>query len=133
MAWLQHITQEMKIKDKKTSTNPWPHSAYLDNRSTDSSIEPDPVKSWDHSIARNWTKDDRAEPLPLLREVIGMNLCEEHCQDHCKHGDQVYLTPVLERKEDSHLGLCKTTGSVYLTLMSKQDPHALLRNIPYKG
>ena len=54
------------------------------------------MKSWDHSVSRNRTEDDRTEPLPLLGEVIGMDLCEEHCQDHGKHCDQVHLTPVLE-------------------------------------
>lgn len=67
----------------------------LYNRSTDSSVEPNPVKSRDHSISRNRAEDDGAEPLPLLCEVAGVDLCEEDCQDHGKHGDQVHLTPVI--------------------------------------
>lgn len=57
------------------------------------------MKSRDHSIARNRTEDDGTEPLPLLCEVIGMNLRKEHCQDHSKHCDQVHLAPILEQKE----------------------------------
>lgn len=86
----------LKGKKKKKREKYQLHSTYLYNRSTNSSIEPNPVKSRNHSISRNRTKDDRTEPLPLLREVIGMNLRKEHCQDHSKHCDQVYLTPVLE-------------------------------------
>lgn len=77
----------------------WPHTAYLNNRSTDSSIEPHPVESRDDSIPGNRTEDDRTEPLPLLREVIGMDLSKEYGQDHSKHGDQVHLTPILEWKD----------------------------------
>jgi len=57
------------------------------------------VKGRDHSVSRNGTEDDGAEPLPLLREVIGMDLREEHCQDHSEHCDQVHLTPILDGKE----------------------------------
>ena len=57
------------------------------------------MKSRDHSISRNGTKDDRTEPLPLLCEVIGMDLSKEHRQDHGKHCDQVHLPPVLGGKE----------------------------------
>lgn len=85
-------------RTKRTGTY-WPHSAYLNDRSTDSSIEPHPVESRDDSIPGNRTEDDGTEPLPLLCEVIGMDLSKEHGQDHSKHGDQVHLTPILERKD----------------------------------
>lgn len=49
----------------------------------------------DHSVARNGTEDDGAQPLPLLREVAGVGLREEHGQDHGERGDQVHLAPVL--------------------------------------
>lgn len=74
-------------------------STYLYNRSTNSSIEPNPVKSRDQSVSRNRTKDDRTESLPLLCEIIGVNLSEENCQDHCQYSDQVHLTPVLKQRK----------------------------------
>lgn len=86
----------------------------LYNRGADSSIEPNPVEGRDHSIARNRTEYDRAEPLPLLSEVTGMNLREEHCEDHCKHGNQIHLTPILEGKESSDLGFCIEHYRLYL-------------------
>jgi hypothetical protein len=100
--WPDYTTLSQRNKSerwKKNEEKQWLHSTYLYDRSTDSSIEPNPVKSRDYSIARNRTKDDRAEPLPLLCEVTGMNLGKEYCQDHRKHGDQVYLTPILKWKE----------------------------------
>lgn len=111
------------------------HSTYLYNRSTDASIEPNPVKSRNHSIARNRTKDDRAEPLPLLSEVIGMDLRKEHGQDHSQHCDQVHLTPILgwkevrwwlllmTRKGKCNLGFCITHSKLYWLgiFISKHD------------
>ena len=98
LARVHYFTQRNEIKrTKRTGTN-WPHAAYLNNRSTDPSIEPHPVESRDDSIPGNRAEDDRTEPLPLLREVIGMDLSKEYGQDHSKHGDQVHLTPILEWK-----------------------------------
>ena len=98
LARVHYFTQRNEIKRTKRTGSIWPHAAYLINRSTDPSIEPHPVESRDDSIPGNRTEDDRTEPLPLLREVIGMDLSKEYGQDHSKHGDQVHLTPILEWK-----------------------------------
>lgn len=73
-------------------------SAYLHNRCTNSSIEPNPVDSRNDSISGDRAKDDRTQSVPLLSEVAGMNLSKEYCKDHSKHSDQVYLTPVLRKR-----------------------------------
>ena len=57
------------------------------------------MESRDDSIPGHGAEDDGAEPLPLLCEVTGMDLSKEHGQDHSKHGDQLHLTPILERKD----------------------------------
>lgn len=122
LAGVHYFTRRNEIKRTKRTGTYWPHSAYLDDRSTDSSIEPHPVESRDDSIPGNRTEDDRTQPLPLLREVIGMDLSKEHGQDHSKHGDQVYLTPILERKDIAfQLSLTITEGNEQFSILASKE------------
>lgn len=75
-------------------------SAYLHNGCPNTSIEPNPVYGRNDSVAGHRAEDNRAQPVPLLSEVTGVDLGKEYCQNHSKHSDQVDLTPVLEGLEE---------------------------------
>lgn len=84
--------------NSRASPQPLP-CLYLYDGCADAAIEPDPVDGGDDAVARHRAEDDRAQPVPLLCEVTGVDLSKEHCQDHGQHSDQVDLAPVLWREE----------------------------------
>lgn len=74
--------------------------AHLDEFRGETSREADPVDGGDEAVPGHRAEDDRAQLLPLLAEIMRVDLSEEHSQDHGEDSHQVHLPPVLHRQED---------------------------------
>lgn len=66
----------------------------------------DPVGRGEQAVAHHRAEDERAQLLPLLAEVVWVDLSEEDGQDHGQNRHQVHLPPVLQRQG----GLALFTG-----------------------
>lgn len=65
----------------------------------ESSVEPDPVTRGNDADARHAAEDRRANPSPLVAEVMRVHLSAEDGQDERQHGQQVDLSPELQTQE----------------------------------
>lgn len=74
------------------------HLPHLDDDGTKALVEPHPVGGGNDPVSSYRAEDDGAELMPLLCEVMGVDLGKEDRQDHGQHGDQVHLPPVLVRE-----------------------------------
>lgn len=63
----------------------------------------DPVDGGDEAVSGHRAEDERAQLLPLLAEVMWVDLSEEDGQDHGQDRHQVHLPPVLQRQEGQRL------------------------------
>lgn len=70
-------------------------SAHLDELGGEPPRGADPVDGGEEAVPGHAAEDERAQLLPLLAEVEGVDLSEEHGQDHGQDRHQVHLPPVL--------------------------------------
>lgn len=73
--------------------------AHLDELWGEASGDADPVDGGDEAVSRHQAEDERAQLLPLLAEVMRVDLSKEDGQDHGQNRDQVHLPPVLQGEE----------------------------------
>lgn len=62
----------------------------------------DPVGCGDQAVSHHRAEDERAQLLPLLTEVVWVDLSEEDGENHGQNCHQVHLPPVLQRQEVLH-------------------------------
>lgn len=76
----------------------------LDHIGGEAPGEADPVAGWDHADARHTAEDGHADLLPVVTEIVRVDLSAEHGQDQRQHRHQVNLPPesvTIEGIEDS--------------------------------
>lgn len=80
-----------------------PHPSHLDQLRGEAPGDEDPVGCGDQAVAHHRAEEQRAQPPPLLAEVVRVDLSGEDGQDHGQDGHQVHLPPVLRRQEERML------------------------------
>lgn len=80
--------------------------AHLDEFGGEASRDADPVDGGDEAVPGHRAEDERAQLLPLLTEVMRVDLSEEDRQDHRQDRHQVHLTPVLPGTRRSKVKSC---------------------------
>lgn len=70
-------------------------SAHLDELWGEASCDADPVDCGDEAVSGHRAEGERAQPFPLLAEVMRVDLSEEEGQDHGQDRHQVHLPPIL--------------------------------------
>lgn len=75
----------------------------LDELWGEASSEADPVDGGDEAVSGHRAEDERAQLLPLLAEVMRVDLSEKDGQDHGQDRHQVHLPPVLQGHEGQRL------------------------------
>lgn len=76
----------------------------------------DPVGRGDQAVPHHQAEDERAQLLPLLTEVVWVDLSEEDGEDHGQNSHQVHLPPVLQRQKYCTL---TTIVPVYTSTLQK--------------
>ena len=62
----------------------------------------DPVGCGKQAVSHHRAEDERAQLLPLLTQVVWVDLSEEDGENHSQDSHQVHLPPVLQRQEVPH-------------------------------
>lgn len=75
------------------------NAAHLDELGGEAPGDADPVGGGDEAVSGHRAEDERAQLLPLLAEVVRVDLSEEDGQDHGQDRHQVHLPPVLRRQQ----------------------------------
>ena len=75
----------------------------LDELWGEASGEADPVDGGDEAVSGHRAEDERAQLLPLLAEVMRVDLSKKDGQDHGQDSHQVHLPPVLQGHERQRL------------------------------
>lgn len=89
-----------------------PPPSHLDQLGGEAPGDEDPVGCGDQAVGHHRAEEQRAQPPPLLAEVVRVDLSGEDGQDHGQHGHQVHLPPVLGRRGDRR-GARSPSGLVY--------------------
>lgn len=84
LTWEAAFWDFRDVKEERSSSYQIHHNhtreEQLDDSGAEASIEPDPVDSWDDSVASHKAEDGGPQVLPLLREVVRVDLSREYGQ-----------------------------------------------------
>lgn len=120
-----NIKPDHKKKNESSELYCCCERAHLDELWGEAAGDADPVDGGDEAVSGHRAEDERAQLLPLLAEVMRVNLSEEDGQDHGQDRHQVHLPPVLQRRAGQRLNhtVYTDTNTHMLLTFSIQSGH----------
>lgn len=84
------------------------------------------------AVPHHRAEDEGAQLLPLLAEVVRVDLSEEDGQDHGQNGHQVHLPPVLQRREVAYSYINTSEQTKIKDQKKHQHKHLSKHESPHK-